>query len=301
MSTASFLRLILLAALWGASFLFLRIAAPAMGSVALIASRVALAALLLAVVAVWLRKAPKLGLHWRHYLVLGLLNSAVPWVLLAYAAHTLSASVMSILNATAPMWGMVCVALVDRQGVSAKRLLGLVLGTVGVAMLVGLDPTLFGDGAQTDSKGMWLAVAAMLTGTLCYGIASTYTRSVKGVDAFNNAHGSMWAATLLLAPLLLFYPVQSEPNTLVMSSVAVLGVACTGIALLIYFKLVADEGAPSALTVTYLIPMFGVLWGHLFLDEQVGWHTLVGSCVVLMGTALVTGFSPLRLFGKAKA
>ncbi|TCI05138.1 DMT family transporter [Corallincola luteus] len=298
MSTASFLRLILLAALWGASFLFLRVAAPVMGSVALITSRVALAALLLAAVAVWLKKAPKVGLHWRHYLVLGLVNSAIPWVLLAYAAHTLSASVMSILNATAPMWGMVCVAVVDRQGVSAKRLFGLFLGTIGVAMLVGLDPTLFGQASAADSSAMWFAVGAMLTGTLCYGIASTYTRSVKGVDAFNNAHGSMWAATLLLAPLLLFYPVQSQPTTLVLSSVVVLGIACTGIALLIYFKLVADEGAPSALTVTYLIPMFGVLWGHLFLDEQLGWHTLLGSCVVLMGTALVTGFSPMKLFNQ---
>lgn len=289
MDTASFIRLLSLAAIWGASFLFMRIGAPVLGPAMLVELRVGFAALFLALVGWFLRKRLRAGEHWRHYLILGLFNSALPFLLYAYAAQTLSASLLSILNATAPIWGAILVALWTRQRLSGKTLLGLLLGVIGVAILVGLDRVVLRSGAE-------LAVVAALGAALCYGIASTYARSAKSVDAFANAHGSMWAATLLVVPALPFFPVVEVPGEGVMAAVLALGVVCSGIAYLLYFRLVADVGPASALTVTFLVPMFGMLLGGLFLDEVVGWHTLLGSLVVITGTALVTGLSPRQLF-----
>jgi len=289
MDTASFLRLLSLAAIWGASFLFMRIGAPVLGPGMLVELRVGFAALFLAVVGWFLHKRLRATEHWRHYLILGLFNSALPFLLYGYAAQTLSASLLSIINATAPIWGAILVALASRQGLQAKTLLGLVLGICGVAILVGFDAVVVHPGAE-------LAIVAALGAALCYGIASTYARSAKTVEAFANAHGSMWAATLLMLPVLPFFPVIETPGVGVMASVLALGVICSGVAYLLYFRLIADVGPASALTVTFLIPVFGMLLGGLFLDEVVGWHSLLGALVVLAGTALVTGFSPRKLF-----
>lgn len=130
-----------------------------------------------------------------------------------------------------------------------------------------------------------------------YGIATTYTKMARSAEPFANAHGSMWAATLLLAPFALHAPaLPGVPPLHVMLSVVALGVVCSGVAYLLYFRLIADLGAAPALTVTFLIPVFGILWGVIFLGEHMGWHTLVGGLMVLWGTALVTGFSISTVF-----
>ncbi len=294
MGSSSVIHLVSLAAIWGGSFLFLRIAAPVLGTTLLAELRVALAALFLAAVGCYLRKRLAVGQHWRHYLMLGFFNSALPFLLYSYAAQTLSASLLSILNATAPIWGALIASLWTRQPLAARTVAGLLLGVTGVAILVGFDAVALRPGAQE-------AIVATLGAAFCYGIASTYARSAKTIDAFSNAHGSMWAATLVILPLLPFFPPPALPDTKVALSVLALGVLCSGIAYLLYFRLIKDIGAPSALTVTFLIPMFGVLWGYLFLDEVIGWYTLLGSGVVIAGTALVTGFSPSRLFARKVA
>jgi len=285
MTTSNFLRLLLLAAIWGGSFLFLRISAPVLGPAVLIEYRVLFAALFLALVGLVLRKRLHIRANWRHYLMLGFFNSALPFLLFAWGARTLSASVLSVLNATAPMWGALLGALWGRSAITARTGLGLVLGTAGVALLVGFDDV-------STRPGAALAVAAALAAALCYGIASLYAKSAKSVDPFANAHGTMWAATLFVLPALPFFPAQATPTPGVWAAVLALGVVCSGIAYLIYFKLIEDVGPTSALTVTFLNPVFGILWGALFLGEMVGWHTLAGSAIVLVGTALVTGFVP---------
>jgi drug/metabolite transporter (DMT)-like permease len=164
----------------------------------------------------------------------------------------------------------------------------LLLGVTGVAILVGFDPVLLQPGAL-------LAVASAASAACCYGIATHYTRRAKAVEPFANAHGSMWGATLLLLPLATLSPPVAEISSSAALAVLALGVVCTGVAYLLYFKLVQEVGATPALTVTFLIPVFGVLWGALFLGEQVGWHTAAGAVTVLTGTALVTGFRPGQL------
>ena len=279
------LRLVLLAAIWGSSFLFMRISAPVLGPAVLIEYRVAFAALFLAVVGLVLHKSLDLRRNWKHFLILGFLNSAFPFLLFAFAARTLSASVLSVLNATAPMFGALIAALWSRQSISATTAIGLVLGTAGVALLVGFDSVTSRDGAA-------LAVGAALFAAFSYSVASAYAKSARSVDPFANAHGSMWAATLLVMPALLFFPQPQEATIGIMGAALALGVMCTGIAYILYFKLIADVGTTSALTVTFLNPLFGILWGSLFLHEVVGWHTIAGSAIVIMGTALVTGFRP---------
>lgn len=285
MSTANLLRLILLAAIWGGSFLFMRIAAPVLGPAVLIEYRVLFAALFLAAIALLMKKPLDLRANWKHYLVLGLFNSALPFLLFAFAARTLSASVLSVLNATAPIWGALIGAVWQRQMVSARVMLGLLLGMGGVALLVGFDHVSARDGAG-------LAIAAALFAAFNYGIASTYAKSSKAVEPFANAHGSMWAAALLTLPALAVFPAPGEATVGIMGAAIALGVLCSGIAYLLYYRLVRDVGPTSALTVTFLSPLFGILWGTLFLGELIGWYTVAGSALTIAGTALVTGFKP---------
>jgi drug/metabolite transporter (DMT)-like permease len=285
MSTANLLRLILLAAIWGGSFLFMRIAAPVLGPAVLIEYRVVFASLFLLAVALLMKKPLDLRQNWKHYLILGFFNSALPFLLYAYAARTLSASVMAVLNATAPIWGAVIGAVWQRQMVSARVMLGLVMGTGGVALLVGFDHA-------SSREGAGIAIAAALFAAFNYGIASTYAKSAKAVEPFANAHGSMWAASLLVLPSLAFFPQPGEPTVGIMGAALALGVLCSGVAYLLYYRLIRDVGPTSALTVTFLSPLFGILLGTVFLNEVVGWYTILGSAIVIVGTALVTGFKP---------
>lgn len=285
MNSANFLRLVLLAAIWGSSFLFMRIAAPVLGPAVLIEYRVASASLFLLAIGWFLKKRLDLGAHWKHYLMLGFFNSALPFLLFAFAARTLSASVLSVLNATAPMFGALIAAVYLRQGIAARTLLGLVLGTIGVAVLVGFD-------SVTSRPGAGIAIAAGLAAAFCYSIASTYAKSARSVEPFANAHGSMWASTLLVLPALPFFPQPAPATPGTLGAAIALGVMCSGIAYLIYFKLIADVGPTSALTVTFLNPLFGILWGALFLHEVIGWYTIAGAAITIAGTMLVTGFRP---------
>jgi len=282
MNASALFRLIFLSAIWGASFLFMRIAVPSLGPGLLVLARVGLAALFLAVVAASLRKPLDVRRHWRHYLLLGFFNSALPFLLYAFAARTAPASLLSLLNATAPIWSALIGAAWTRHWPEPRVAGGLALGIAGVALLAGIE-------ALSLPAGGGLAILAGLGAACCYGFATQYAKSAPAVEPHANAHGSMWAATLLLLPVAASAPLPAMPSTGVLLAVLGLGVVCSGLAYLLYFGLIADLGATAALTVTYLVPVFGILWGRIFLGEAVGWHTLAGGAIVLAGTALVTG------------
>ena len=294
MTLIGFARLLLLAALWGGSFLFMRMTASVVGPAWLIQARVSLAAIFLWMVAMWLNKWLQPSRYWRHYLLLGFFNSALPFLLFAYAAQTISTSLLSILNSTAPMWAAVIARVWLKTELSMSRLVGMGIGLAGVAVLAGIESM------TLPSGGMW-AIAAGLAATLSYGIATNYTKVAPNVESFSNAHGSMWAATLFMIPVALATPMPAEvPIVPTGLAVLALGIFCSGVAYLIYFRLVADFGGVSALTVTFLIPVFGILWGAWLLGEPVTWTTVCGGLLVLLGTAMVTEFSPMTLFGRTK-
>ncbi|EKO3366983.1 DMT family transporter [Vibrio fluvialis] len=293
MPVASFLQLLGLAAIWGGSFLFLRIAAHSFGPAYLIEARVGFAALSLLLIGLYLKKSLPFRQHWQHFMILGLFNSALPFLLFAYAAQTLNVSTLSILNSTAPIWGAVIGYVWHKTPLSPKAIAGLLIGVAGVSVIVGLDHSLIG----TDAG---LPIMAATMAAFCYGIATNYTKNAPAISSFDNSHGSMWAASLWVLPLLPFIPMREAPNGTEVLSVLALGIICTGLAYLLYFRLVKEIGPSPTLSVTFLIPVFGILWGYLVLGETIGLNTVLGTALVLAGTMMVTNFSPLALLRARK-
>lgn len=273
--------LLLLAAIWGASFLFMKVAVGSLGPVWLIFSRVSLAALFLGGVGFLLRRPLPWRQHWRHYLVLGVLNTALPFMLYALAARELPASFLSIINATTPLFGALAGWIGWRVQLSRRVVMGLLLGLLGVVVLV------LGKTGMQASAWSWSLLAACLA-PLGYGIASHYARTHPAGTPFDLAHGSMWGASLLLLPGLYWGPVAPVEwtSTLILSLLG-LGVLCTGVAYLLYFRLIERAGSVVALSVTYLIPVFGMFWGWLWLHEPVTVTMLLGMGIILAGTTLV--------------
>ena len=275
------LSLFTLAALWGGSFLFVRIAGNPLGPTVLIEVRVAFAALTLLVVSFFLKKSLRFMSNIKHFLILGLFNSALPFLLFAYSAQVLNVSTLAILNSTAPIWGAIIGAVWTRTGLSKDVIFGLILGMIGVSVLVGWEAINIGDEAI-------IPIIAALIGAFSYGVATNYAKNAPSVEPFNNAHGSMWASVLPLVP---FMPAREEVTSDIIAAVFALGAVCTGLAYLLYFRLIKELGASSALTVTFIIPVFGILWGYLFLGETVGVNAIIGTILVVIGTMFVTGFA----------
>lgn len=279
--------LLLLAALWGASFLFMRVGAPEFGPLPLVAVRVGGASVLLLALLAWRSELAPLRTHWRPLLVVGLANSALPFALFSTAALVLEAGLSGILNATAPLWGALIAWwwLGDRP--TRWRALGLVLGFAGVLVLAA-DRASFKPGEHGISPA--LGIAACLAATLLYGFTVNYTkRRLAGVPPMAVAAGSQTAAALVIAaPAAWAWP-ATNPGIMAWGAAALLAVLCTGLAYILYFRLIAHLGPAQAITVTYLIPAFAVGWGVLLLGESVTPAMVLGSAIVLLGTALASG------------
>ncbi|WP_373954721.1 DMT family transporter [Vibrio pomeroyi] len=271
----------------------MRIAANPLGPAVLIEARVLCAAITLLLVSFYLKRKLSFNAHAKHFFILGLFNTALPFLFFAYAAQTLNASTLAILNSTAPIWAAIIGAIWTKTALESKVLLGLGIGVTGVCVLVGWD-------AMNIGQEAIIPIFAAVMAAFSYGIASNYTKTAPKVEAFNNAHGSMWAAVLIVLPFVFFIPMREAPDLTITTSVILLGAVCTGLAYLLYFNLINELGAPSALSVTFLIPVFGILWGNLFLDEAIGINTVVGSVLVITGTMLVTGLSPAQMIKNAR-
>ncbi len=265
-----------LAAIWGASFLFMRIAAPAIGPVATADVRMLIAGAGLAAYFALTGFDAQWRRWWRYYVLIGALNSAAPFLLYGYAALELSVGMMAVVNATSPMWGALLSALLLRERLSVRGVGGLALGIVGVALVTG-----------PQVRGAWLATAAALAAAFFYGLTGAVLRRwARDTSARGMALGTQLMGGALLLPFLLAAP-PPVPGISVAMSVLALGLVCGALAYVLYFRLIADIGAAGALTVTYLIPIFGVLWGAVFLGEALTAPMIAGALVVIAGTALV--------------
>ena len=283
MHTRDLVDLLALGAIWGASFLFMRVAAPEFGAVPLIAARVGIAAIFLMLVLARRGGVPHLSRNAARLTVLGAMNSAIPFSLFAYAVLSVTAGFASVLNSTAPLFGAVVAFIWLRDRPSRMRIAGLIVGFAGVLVLVWGRLAVRGDGGGT-------AVLAGLSAAVLYGISANYTKKkMSDIDPFVIATGSLVAATVLLLPLAWLYWPETSPGRVSWVSAVLLGVFCTGIAYILYFRLLSRIGPAKTLAVTYLIPAFGVLWGHLLLDEPITASMIVGCAVILAGTTLATG------------
>jgi drug/metabolite transporter (DMT)-like permease len=283
LKNSNILLLVLLAAIWGASYLFIRIAAPVLGSFFTMGLRVAIAAIALMVYGLAIRRMPNFQRDWKKFLIIGLLNNAVPFVLIVNAVTSLNASIGATLNATTPLFTAVVAAIWVGEALTARKLVGVSLGVVGVAVLMGWNAIPF-------STSVALGAGQALLAALSYGLAAVYVRTCfKGVPAIHIAIGQLLGSTLLLAPLAVLNVPQFGITTPVILAVVAMGLVCTALAYLIYFRLIASSGATQAASVTFLIPIFSILWGALFLREPLSFGLAGGVVVILFSVWLVLG------------
>ena len=272
-----------LAALWGGSFLLMRLGAAEFGPIALSALRVAGAALFLLPL-LWMRREwGVLRRHWRAIFVVGLTNSALPFLCFSYAALSITAGLSAIFNAASPLFGAVIAWLWLKDRLTPARVLGLVIGFAGVLWLAW-------DKASFKPGGSGGATVACIGGALLYGLSASLTKKhLGGVAPMAVAAGSQLSAALALAvPAIVWWPATAPSGTAWLTA-ALLAVLCTGVAYVMYFRLIAHIGPANAIAVTFLVPAFAVLWGWVFLAERLGATVLFGCAVILLGTGLATG------------
>ncbi|MEO0432559.1 MAG: DMT family transporter [Cyanobacteria bacterium J06656_5] len=280
--------LLLLAALWGGSFLFMRIAAPVLGPVWLIECRVLLAGLLLLPVLAKLGLLGELRRNLIPLFLVGCLNSATPFLLLAFASVSLPTGLTSILNGTAPLFGTVVASVWLHEKLTPARIAGLMLGFVGVVIVVGwktIDTT----------PGSLMAIVAALLAALMYAIAAPYIKqNLADVPSLVATTGSQLGAALIILPALPFTVPQQAPSAKVVISVLALAILSTAFAYILFFRLIQTIGSTKALTVTYLVPIFAMLWGAIVLQETVTSSMILGCGLVLLGTAIANDVLPLN-------
>ena len=286
MRPRDFAGLIMLSALWGGSFLFIRVAVPALGPFLLVELRVGLAAAALCLYALAAGSMPKIRGRWKSFPVLGFLNAAVPFSLISAAEIHLTASLAAILNSTTVMFTAIVAAVWMGDALTARKAIGIVLGIVGVSVLVGWDPVPL-------NGAVLFAVAAMLLASLSYALGATYAkRSFLGIPPLGMAIGQLSGAVVLLLPMAVVSVPERAPSTVVTFSMLGLAFLSTALAYLIYFRLIENVGPTSTLTVTLLVPVFGLLFGVLLLEEPFGPGTLAGLGIILTSVVLITGFAP---------
>jgi drug/metabolite transporter (DMT)-like permease len=286
----------LLAAIWGSSFLFMRVGVTEFGALPTAAVRVTVAAAFLLPL-LWLRGlAPQLARHWKPIVVIGVLNSGIPFACFAFALLSITTGMSAILNATVPLFGALIARFWLNDRLAPSRMAGLAIGFAGVALLA-WDQASFKPGASGVAPG-W-AVLACLLATLCYGVAANATkRYLGGLPALVTATGSQLGAILILAlPAAWLWPARM-PGLQAWLSLLVVGVLCTGLAYILYFRLIEEAGPPRALAVTFVVPVFAVFYGVVFLSEEVTSWMLLCGLVIVFGTALSTGL--LRLPRRAQ-
>lgn len=273
--------LLALAALWGGSFLFIRIGAPVLGPLVLIELRVLLAAITLFIFAMVTGHKIRILRKWWQYLILGATNAAIPFTLISYAELRLDAGLAAILNATTPTFTAIVAWLWTKDTFTLKKFSGVIMGIIGVGILVGWN-----SGAR-DSQ-LWISALFSLLAAVFYGIAGVFSsRHFKGEKPMDMAIGQQLAASLLLIPFSLVALPHSMPTEVVIFSVLGLAILCTAVAYLFYFALIHSVGPVKTLTVTFLIPVFGVIWGGLFLGETVTIRLIIGLVIILASVALV--------------
>ena len=286
MRSADRLALLALSALWGGGFLFVRIAVPDFGPFALVATRVLLAGLLMLAWAAARGGVPPFWRRGRNYLVLSALNVAFPFTLSSWALLTVPASLAAIIMATVPLFTAPLAAYRLRTKPSPRQTLGLLVGFVGVAILVGL-------GTVTITPDSLTAIGALLATAFFYAVGGIYTaRKFTGVSPIESTIGQQFAAFVLLLPFALAVPPRTMPSTAAIVALLLLTVFATVVAYLLYFRLISAVGPTQTAMTAYLIPLFGVVWGVLLLGETVGPATVVGMAIILAGVLLVTGAMP---------
>jgi drug/metabolite transporter (DMT)-like permease len=283
----------LLAAIWGASFLLMKFGASDFGPFLTAFLRVLLASAFLLPLLIWRGQFDALKKNYKSILFVGMLNSGIPFALFSFAVLHITTGLTSILNATVPLWGALVAWMWLKDKPASSRILGLAIGFAGVAAL-SWDKATFNANAATTEGGSFyapgLAVIACLLATLCYGIAASYTKKyLTGIPPLASATGSQIGAALLLAiPGLMSIPTQT-PGLSAWAAIILLAFFCTAVAYVLYFRIIERAGPARAVAVTFLIPVFGVAYGAILLNEKITLTMIICGAIIILGTALSTG------------
>jgi drug/metabolite transporter (DMT)-like permease len=265
--------------------MFMRYLAPLLGPLATADLRILVAGVALVVFFGIAGFKLKWSERWRRYLVIGVLNSALPFALYSFAALSLPSSVEAVLNALSPCFGAIFAAIWLAEPLGLRKGLGMAAGLVGVGLVSGI-------GRNGAPSGAILAALACVAATACYGLAGVYIKKkAKDIEPKAMAAGSQLLGGIFLLPGLALMP----PGALLQPKVAIITLAfallCSAVAYLIYYRLIADVGPTKALTVTFLIPVFSFIWGGLAFGERIDPVMLGGTALILGGTFLVVGRS----------
>ena len=281
----------LLAAIWGSSFMFMRIAVREFGALPTAGLRVLIGALFLIPIMLSKGLSAALRPHWKLTFGVGILNSGIPFACLTFALLSISSGLSAILNATVPMFGALIAWAWLKDRPSASRLVGLVIGMAGVAMLA-WDKASFTPDAQGVTTG-W-AIMAALFAFFCYGVSASIAKKyMGGIPSLVSATGSQIGAAIGLAPALFYFWPKAPVSRGAWGCVLVLGVVCSGFAYILYFRLIERAGPARALAVTFAVPVFAVSYGVALLGEAVTLWMLLCAGVIVVGTALSTGLMQL--------
>ena len=283
MNLRNFFELLILSAIWGSSFLFLRIASPAFGPIFLIEMRVLSGLAVLLPVFCFMGKYPELKSHWKMILLISLTNMTIPFCFFAYSALNMGAGLLSIINATVPIFTATIAFVYFRQRLSKLGLMGLLVGFFGVVVLV-FDPS---DASGVTSQ---LAIPSALIACSFYGVAINLAAyKLQGISGITITTGSLFFSSIILLPFAVLTSPEIIPQGTIWLSVLALGVVCTGFGYILFYRLIVKIGSQQAIMTTYLIPLFSILWGNLFLAETVTLFMLFGGIMVLFGVGMMSG------------
>lgn len=273
----------MLSALWGGSFLFMRVAAPEFGPIPLIGLRCLIGALTLLALLAWAGGLSRIVTSPWKAMVVGVINSAIPFVLLAFAALTITSGMLSVINSLVPFWGALIGWIWLKNSLTRWQMSGLLIGFFGVAVLVSTGSQSL---SVSSAQGL-LAIAAGIAATISYGFAANFAkRFLNNSDPLANAANSQIGATaVLLMPAVVLWPETSVSLTGWLSVVA-LGFFCTGLAYILFFRLVESIGASGAVTVVFVVPLFATSFGALLLDEVITLPMVVAGILIVIGSAL---------------
>lgn len=280
MRTSDISRLAILSAIWGFSFIFMRVLAPTLGPVVVADMRVLIAGIALALYFKVIGYDAEWKKYWKQYLIIGCINSAFPFILFSYSALHLPAGYMAILNSTSPLFVSVFAALWLSEALTLVKFGGLLLGLSGVMMITKIG--------ESHDPHFAFAVAACLLAAMCYGIGGIYIRKyAKHLKPMAIAGASQLISGVLLFPAIFIFPPTGEITPYVAGFTIFFAITCSAIAYVIYYRLLADVGPTRALTVTFTAPVFSMIWAMIFLGEPITSKMIGGGVLILMGAYLV--------------
>ena len=298
MKIRDLLDFLILSALWGGSYLFMRLSTSTVNPYAMAELRMVIATVFIGLMLVikpnWRRYLHLPRSQWHKLLFIAFFNSALPFLMIAYAIQFINAGTGAILNTTAPLWGALIASIFYKDHLNKSRMLGLAIGFLGVIYLM-WGRASFGGG------GLALPIIAAMVGTISYGIAANYLKQYgQGWHPMMITFWSLLISSVLMAGPAVFNWPQNIIPPIAWFGIIGLGIFSTAIAYLLFFRLAERTSPSTAMTVTFMVPLFSMLWGELFLGEEVTTRMIVGAGIVLIGTALAIGlvsFSKPRSIG----